>query len=194
MTLPKSGISSLPSMRPIGLHPIERMMADGELPIESNCVHCGCETSESLSFVVQCETKQGRLLDFFPTSLHFLIAPIWFVPFMRRSMEISNASAEDRFIRLAIRLCDRCKDDLQLTPQNLRLLACKTPVFAELFAEFPDARIQGRRISSNADASIRTHRDDPSEDASSRTAFCSICNADVAIDEDERCVQCRWPV
>lgn len=26
------------------------------------------------------------------------------------------------------------------------------------------------------------------------TAFCSTCNKEVEIDEDERCIHCRWPV
>ncbi len=194
MTLSKPGISALPSMRPNWLHPIERMLASGELPIERDCVQCGRETGESLSCVVQCETKGGRLLDLFPKPILFLFAPIWFVPFMRRSMETSNTSAEDKFIRLKIRLCDQCKNDIQLTPQNLRILACKTPVIADLFAEFPNARIQGKRTSSSPVPATSSHTDVPSQDATSRTAFCSTCKKDVAIDDDERCVQCRWPV
>ena len=194
MTLTKSGISSLPAMRPIGQHPIERMLANGELPIERDCVSCGCETGESFTCVVQCETKGGRLLDFLQQPILFLFAPIWFVPLIRRCMEAGNLSAEDRFVRIQIRLCERCRKNIQLTPQNQRLLACRTSIYRDLFEEFPNACIQGKRTFSSPVAAANTCSNDPIQDNSTGIAFCSICNADVTIDDDDRCIQCRWPV
>jgi hypothetical protein len=140
-----TGISSLPSMNPLGLHPIERMLTNGDLPIEQDCVYCDSHTPAALCCVVQCETKGGRLLDLFPKPILYLFAPIWFVPFMRRSMETSNTSAEDRCIDLEIRLCKQCQHDIQLTPRNLKVLACKTPLYQDLFDEFPNARIRTKR-------------------------------------------------
>lgn len=180
-------------MSQIGLHPIEHMFANGDLPVEPDCVQCGCQTNESLLCVVQCEARGGRLLDLLPKSIVFLFTPIWFVPFIRRSMETGDVSAEDRFIELAIRVCDRCQNDVPMTPQNLRVLACKTPIFQNLFAEFPNARIQAKRTSSTRTAKqLRPHA--PLPEATPRNAFCSTCRAVVAIDDDDRCVQCRWPV
>lgn len=190
----KSGVSSLPSMSPLGLHPIERMLANGDLPIEPDCIQCGCQTNESLSCIVQCEAKGGRLLDLFPKPIVYLLMPIWFLPLMRRSMEASDTSAEDRFIELAIRLCDRCQNEIPLTPGNLKKLACKTPIFRDLFEEFPKARIQAKRTDLSRTAGGQQRPSAPPEVETSRSAYCSTCRKEVAIDEDDRCLQCRWPV
>ena len=136
------GIASLPAMSRVGLHPIEERAARGELPLEDRCVICAQTTHQTAVCVMQCEAKGGRYLDWLPKPLLYLIAPIWFVPAMRRSMERQNVAANDRFIELPIRICDRCQNGLKRSPTNLALLVCKTPMYADLFREFPNARIQ----------------------------------------------------
>lgn len=34
----------------------------------------------------------------------------------------------------------------------------------------------------------------PEPQGNGRTAYCDSCNSEVGVDEDERCVRCRWPV
>ncbi len=121
---------------------LRHMLANGELPVETDCLVCTRTTRHRATFTVECEreemisAKRHPWLEFFALMI-----------FRPLSLFVSAyGDDDDRIVgrnvalKLPIRVCKECEMDLK-TEADVRALMMRTEVYGRLFEKFPEARV-----------------------------------------------------
>lgn len=122
---------------------IRHMLANGELPVETDCVICFRTTKNKESFQLECEREEltrSSKLSWFEIVAMFFMSPI-------RLFIVANQYADTRMagrdviLNLPIRICKECEPDLK-TGADVRAAMKKTDLYRQLFEKYPDSRVR----------------------------------------------------
>lgn len=122
---------------------IRHMLANGELPVETDCVICFRTTANLATYQLECEreelTRSSKM-----TWLEFL-ATLFFSPLrlflIANRFEDARMMGRDVILQLPIRICKECEPDLK-TGADVRTVMQKTDLYRQLFEKYPDSRVR----------------------------------------------------
>jgi hypothetical protein len=126
---------------------IPLMLANKELPVETDCVACCGKTDHQIDAMVICDQEQSKekksltwyeilLLPFVTFSNLWLFV----LAFRKRQGDVRKIGADVMF-RLPIRLCEKCAPEVHTTSQ-IRSALSKTDLYRQLLDKYPMARIE----------------------------------------------------
>ncbi len=121
---------------------IRHMLANDELPVESDCVICFRTTKHQATFQLECEREEiarSSKLRWFEF-LILCLSPIRMI-LMAYESEDPQMSGRDVILELPIRICEECEPDLK-TGADVRAAMQKSDIYSQLFEKFPDSRVR----------------------------------------------------
>jgi hypothetical protein len=118
---------------------IERLLAAGRLPEETECVVCGVRTDDICRCWVDCEQAVVRPggTGLHPVSL--LTALLGLVVFSSRRAE---EYGRDRLFYLPLRVCAGCRSGMLQHEPAVKTALGRVPLYRQLLEKYPHARVQ----------------------------------------------------
>jgi hypothetical protein len=127
---------------------IERLKSEGKLPSDRICMLSGWPSDDVVEVRVQCESKWIRGPSRFNRLfivLGFIILPLWWVWAIFVHNEFSKKHEElgrDRVVYVPLRIAKEHQAKLRrLSQRRLRRILRSVPIYSQLLAEYPQAKI-----------------------------------------------------
>ena len=128
---------------------ITGQIRDGRLPAGQSCMVCGTNTSDVLELYVQCESKWMKgpgtkrylfvilTLAFLPFWILWVFIGKWLLDEERQEL------GRERGVSVPLRICADHQPTTRrrMGQRKLRRMMSDVPVYADLFDEFPNAKI-----------------------------------------------------
>jgi hypothetical protein len=116
---------------------------DGQLPLETNCVHCGMPTENTVVCSVECERTRANGGGLWSNVFLLMLAPVWAWQQARKDFNDTEAVGREIVVNAPLRICVKCQSEIKKIDKDrtLRNLLRKIPLYGELLCEYPQAAI-----------------------------------------------------